>query len=246
MVSGGFWSPWRRCFYFYSQQLSDFSAYSRAWSSHGQVHWPLLILCCSPEADEIVSSSSWFSLAFWSPPASRLLLLPLPLFPFTSVSTPFSISPGGIIRPNHEQISFTTGGWSCSHESKFDGGMDRCLFLLSKEYLVGLHGLWLGRGAGITNSLAFPVCLYARFCNTSSTADLILLGGGGDLSWQRPQHRLILEISSFTHLLLAFCFYINSALQSLLLFCPVSREIACRPPRGRSAHSIAFHDCWAF
>lgn len=75
-------------------------------------------------------------------------------------------------------------------------------------------------------SVASPVCLYAHFSNTSSAADVILLGGG-DLSWQRPQHRLILEISYFMHLLLASCFYINSALQSPLLFYPVSREIAC-------------------
>lgn len=76
------------------------------------------------------------------------------------------------------------------------------------------------------NSLASSVCLYAHSSNTSSTTDLILQRGG-DLSWQKPQHRVILEISYLMHLLFPSRFYINSALQSLLLFCAVSREIAC-------------------
>lgn len=82
-VYDGVWwllEPMEEVIYFYSQHLSDFSVYSKAWYSHRQFHWPLLILCCSPEADEIVSSSSWFSLAFWSPSGSWLLLLPVCCF----------------------------------------------------------------------------------------------------------------------------------------------------------------------
>lgn len=66
-VYNGIWSflePMEEVIYFYSQQLSDFNAYSKAWSSQRQFHWSLLTLCCSPEADEIVSSSLWFSVAF--------------------------------------------------------------------------------------------------------------------------------------------------------------------------------------
>lgn len=77
-VYDGIWSflePMEEVIYFYLQQLSDFNGYSKAWSSQRQFHWPLLILYCSPEADEIVFSLPWFSVAFWSPPGSWLLLL---------------------------------------------------------------------------------------------------------------------------------------------------------------------------
>lgn len=64
MVSGAFQSPRKECSIFHSQQLSDLSAYSKAWSSHSQFRLPLLTLCCSPELDEAISSSSWFSFHF--------------------------------------------------------------------------------------------------------------------------------------------------------------------------------------
>lgn len=109
------------CPVFHSQQLSDISAYCKAWSSHGRFHWPLLILCCSPEPDEAVSSSSWFSLHFG---------LHLP-FGFSCchcfhssrcpLTSPFLQKPSQLW-PNYE---LSLGRWSCCHDIRFYGGIEQ-------------------------------------------------------------------------------------------------------------------------
>lgn len=113
-------------------------------------------------------------------------------------------------------------GWPCCDDRKFDGAVEQSLFSTDQRVLSGVSWTmaWMGNRP---NSPASPLCLYAHFTNTSSTTDFILLGGG-NLSWQRPQHRLIHRIPYVVHLLLAPGFYINTAFQSLLLFCSFKRN----------------------
>lgn len=140
MVSGGFRSPWRKCFILSSCQTSTHTV------KHDLPTGNFTGLCLFSTALQRQMRLSPLCLgSLWH---FRLHLCLGSSAPCAAISIHFRFHSLQYFPRSHHYPDLIMSkdispqrGWSCYHDSEFDGGIEQCLFLLSEEYLLGFHGL---------------------------------------------------------------------------------------------------------